>query len=71
VNRFSKDIEATEDSIPYSIKSLIDCILSLLSMIIVISTSTPLFLIALVPITVAYIGVQVFYFILYFIIQIK
>lgn len=59
VNRFTKDIEATEDSIPSSIKSLIECFLSILSTIIIISSSTPLFIIALVPIMVFYIFVQV------------
>ena len=59
VNRFTKDVEATEDSIPSSIKSLIDCVLSLGKMVIIISVSTPLFIIALIPITVAYILVQV------------
>nr|QUF59452.1 ATP-binding cassette transporter Abcc1-7 [Brachionus angularis] len=58
VNRFTKDVEATEDSIPYSIKSLIDCFLGMLSTIIIISSSTPFFLIALIPITVFYIFVQ-------------
>ena len=59
VNRFTKDIEATEDSIPSSIKSLIDCVLDLLAMAIVICTSTPLFIFALVPITIVYLLVQV------------
>nr|QNH67882.1 ATP-binding cassette transporter subfamily C member 1 X7 [Brachionus rotundiformis] len=58
VNRFTKDIEATEDSIPYSIKSLIECSLSLISTITIISTSTPLFLAAMVPISIFYIFVQ-------------
>lgn len=59
VNRFTKDIEATEDSIPYSIKSLIECLLSMISTIAIISISTPLFLAALIPITAFYILVQV------------
>lgn len=59
VNRFTKDIEATEDNIPYSIKSLIECSLSLLSTVTIISSSTPLFLLALLPISIFYIFVQV------------
>ncbi len=58
VNRFTKDLEATEDSIPQSIKSLIDCIMNLIKMIFIISMSTPLFIIALIPITIAYLLVQ-------------
>ena len=33
VNRFTKDLEATEDSIPQSCKSLIDCIMNLIKMV--------------------------------------
>jgi len=58
VNRFTKDLEATEDSIPQSIKSLIDCIMNLIKMVVIISISTPLFIIALIPITIAYLLVQ-------------
>nr|APD26530.1 ATP-binding cassette transporter subfamily C member 1 X7 protein [Brachionus koreanus] len=58
VNRFTKDVEATEESIPYSIKSLIECSLSLLSTVTIISTSTPIFLLALLPISIFYIFVQ-------------
>ena len=59
LNRFTKDVEATEDSIPSSIKSILDALFSLLSTIIIICSSTPLFLVALVPITVFYVFVQV------------
>lgn len=59
VNRFVKDIEATENSIPTSIKTLIECMLSIVSTIFVISTTTPFFLLALVPVIVFYIFVQV------------
>lgn len=59
VNRFTKDVEATEDAIPSSIKSLIDCFLSMFSTVVVISTSTPFFLAALVPISICYVLVQV------------
>ena len=58
VNRFTKDIEATESSIPSSIKSLVECLLSMTSTFVIIASSTPWFLAALVPIAIAYIGVQ-------------
>ena len=58
VNRFTKDIEATEDSIPYSVKTLIDYTLSLLTTIIIISSATPYILLALLPIIIAYILLQ-------------
>jgi ATP-binding cassette, subfamily C (CFTR/MRP), member 1 len=55
---FSKDIAATEDTIPVSIKALIDYILSLTVTIIIISSATPLLLFALIPTIVVYIFVQ-------------
>jgi ATP-binding cassette, subfamily C (CFTR/MRP), member 1 len=58
LNRFSKDIDASENSIPASFKMLLRCFLVVLSTIIVISVSTPLFLVALVPIIIIYIFVQ-------------
>lgn len=58
VNRFTKDIEATENSIPTSIKTLVECLLSMFSTIFIISTTTPFFLLALVPVLVFYIMVQ-------------
>lgn len=59
LNRFTNDIKAIENVIPLSIKSLLSSLLSLLSVIIVISKSTPLFLIALIPMFIAFIFVQV------------
>ena len=58
MNRFTKDIENTESSIPSSIESLLDCSLSLLSTIIIVSSSTPLILVALIPIIIVYVLVQ-------------
>ena len=58
INRFTKDIEATEDSIPSSIKSLIDCILSLGTTVIIISSSTPFVFLALIPVIIVYVLVQ-------------
>ncbi len=58
VNRFTKDIAATEDLIPYSVKSLVESVLSLISTVIIISSSTPFILFALVPVIVVYVLVQ-------------
>ena len=59
INRFSKDVDAVEKSIPDSLKTLIRCILDVLSTILIISYSTPLFLVALLPIAIVYILIQV------------
>ena len=58
INRFTKDVEATEDSIPYSVKTLIDHILSLASTIFIISSATPFILFPLIPVIVVYVLVQ-------------
>ncbi len=58
INRFSKDVDAIEKSIPESFKSLFRCFFHVLFTILVISASTPLFLAALVPIIVIYVFVQ-------------
>jgi len=49
---------SSKGEIPGSVKSLVDCIMSFISMIVLITRSTPLFLAALVPISAAYIAVQ-------------
>ena len=59
INRFSKDIEAVESIIPDSYKSLLRCLLQVISTVLVISISTPLFLICLLPIIIIYIFCQV------------
>ncbi len=58
LNRFTKDVEATEEAIPTSYQSLIDCLLALSSTLIVISSSTPWFLVVLIPIGVFYFMIQ-------------
>ena len=55
VNRFTKDIEATEDSIPTSLKNVIERILDLVAALIIVSLSSPLILLCYVPIIIAYI----------------
>lgn len=59
VNRFSKDVETLEASIPHSVKSIVECFLDMSATLFIISSTTPLFLIALVPIAIFYIFVQV------------
>ena len=59
INRFSKDVDAIEKSIPESFKALFRCLFHVLFTIFVISFSTPLFIVVLVPIVIIYIFVQV------------
>jgi ABC-type multidrug transport system fused ATPase/permease subunit len=62
INRFSKDIDAVQRGIPDSLKALLRCVYQVLFTVIVIAGSTPLFLVAFVPIFVIYIFIQVIAF---------
>ena len=59
VNRFVKDINIIDDSIPKSFQYFIDTFMTLLGTIFVISYSTPLFLAVLFPIAAFYVFTQV------------
>jgi ABC-type multidrug transport system fused ATPase/permease subunit len=61
LNRFSKDIEGVDNSIPESYKMVIRCAFSVTLSLVIISTSTPFFLLAFVPIAVIYFFIQRFY----------
>lgn len=58
INRFSKDIDATERGIPDSFKTLQRCFFQVLTTIIVISVSTPYFMLVLIPIVIIYVLIQ-------------
>jgi len=58
INRFSKDVGATEWLIPVSLQTIIDFFLSLFISIFIILTATPLIILALVPVIVFYVLVQ-------------
>lgn len=58
LNRFSKDIEAIETIVPERLKDLIFCIYNLAAIIFIISYTTPLFLISLIPISLLYFVIQ-------------
>jgi len=55
LNRFTKDVEAVEETIPSNYKLLINMFFTLISTIATISISYPLFLIPLIPIAVFYV----------------
>jgi ATP-binding cassette subfamily C (CFTR/MRP) protein 1 len=61
INRFSKDIEAVEFTIPTSYRMLLRMLFQVLITIIMISISTPYFLLPLIPIAVIYVYAQVRY----------
>nr|QUF59450.1 ATP-binding cassette transporter Abcc1-6 [Brachionus angularis] len=61
INRFSKDVEAVENMIPAAYRILMRCLAQVLITVIMISITTPWFLIPLVPITIIYIYAQRYY----------
>ena len=71
INRFSKDVEATERGIPESFKTFCRCFFHVVFTILVILISTPLFITVLVPILIIYIFVQVDYYFVTFNIKFK
>ncbi len=61
LNRFSKDIESVDSTIPETYQTLIRCTMIVLLSLVIISTSTPFFLIPFVPISIIYFFIQRFY----------
>ncbi|XP_035029328.1 canalicular multispecific organic anion transporter 1 [Hippoglossus stenolepis] len=61
VNRFAKDIYTIDEAIPMSVRSWIQCLLSVLSTLMLIWITTPIFIAITVPLAVVYYIVQRFY----------
>ncbi|XP_005090015.1 multidrug resistance-associated protein 1 [Aplysia californica] len=61
MNRFSKDMDDVDEEIPMTFVMWVDCIFMVLSTIVVISYSTPLFLAFMLPVALLYFFVQRFY----------
>ena len=61
LNRFSRDIETIDNILPSLIRSWINTIFSVVSTIVVISYSTPIFLVVIIPLGILYYFIQRFY----------
>ncbi|XP_035215523.1 multidrug resistance-associated protein 1-like isoform X2 [Stegodyphus dumicola] len=61
LNRFGKDINTVDTSIPAKFNSSITVILAIIGSLVVISANFPLFLLSMVPLTIVYIFIQFFY----------
>lgn len=59
VNRFSKDVDVVDTAIPQTLKSFIMCLLQVISTIVVICISTPIFVAVIVPLGIIYYFIQV------------
>ncbi|XP_016987828.1 multidrug resistance-associated protein 1 isoform X9 [Drosophila rhopaloa] len=61
LSRFSKDVESVDQKMPQVINDCIWCAYEVLATIVVISLSTPIFLVVIVPIALLYYFAQRFY----------
>uniref|UniRef100_T1JBH2 Uncharacterized protein n=1 Tax=Strigamia maritima TaxID=126957 RepID=T1JBH2_STRMM len=61
VNRFSKDVDVVDTTLPMTIRSWLNCLLSVVATMVVISISTPIFLAVILPLGVIYYFIQKFY----------
>ncbi|KAF5296656.1 hypothetical protein FQR65_LT10196 [Abscondita terminalis] len=61
LNRFSKDIDVLDNSLPMIIKGWFNCFLSVFSIFFVVSYTTPMFLVVVIPIGIIYYLIQRFY----------
>lgn len=61
VNRFSQDVYTVDEMIPRTLSSLISCAGQVISTIVVVSITTPIFLAAVAPLAILYYFIQVYY----------
>ncbi|CAH0555483.1 unnamed protein product [Brassicogethes aeneus] len=61
LNRFSKDIDTLDNVLPMTIRGWITCFFSVIGTLVVISYTTPLFILVIIPIGLLYYFIQRFY----------
>lgn len=61
INRFSRDVDTLDNILPIFLRFLINGIFNVLSVLVVISVSTPIFTVVILPIGVLYYCIQQFY----------
>ncbi|XP_072661820.1 ATP-binding cassette sub-family C member 2 [Canis lupus baileyi] len=61
VNRFAGDISTVDDTLPQSLRSWILCFLGIISTLVMICTATPVFIIVIIPLSIIYVSIQIFY----------
>ena len=59
LNRFSKDINTIDETIPRSIRAFLMTSFTVIKAIVVISYATPLFMVIILPLSVVYLLIQV------------
>jgi ATP-binding cassette subfamily C (CFTR/MRP) protein 1 len=61
INRFSKDVDVVDNTLPMNMRSWIQCLFTVMSTIVIISISTPWFLAAILPLSIVYYLITKFY----------
>ncbi|KAG0359163.1 hypothetical protein BG005_001263 [Podila minutissima] len=61
INRFSTDVDACDESIIWNIIDVVYCLVAIAGTLVVISVSTPLFLLAVPPLVLAYTAIQSYF----------
>ncbi|KAM8911370.1 ATP-binding cassette sub-family C member 2 [Lycaon pictus] len=61
VNRFAGDISTVDDTLPQSLRSWILCFLGIISTLVMICMATPVFIIVIIPLSIIYVSIQIFY----------
>ena len=61
VNRFSKDIDTIDSTIPHTIRGWLLCLLAVVTTFLLIGFETPIFLLVILPIAIIYYFIQKFY----------
>ncbi|XP_076451201.1 multidrug resistance-associated protein 1-like [Babylonia areolata] len=61
VNRFARDVDTVDDTLPQIIFMFVMCVFSVTSTLVVISVNTPVFMSIILPLAIAYYGLQRFF----------
>ncbi|XP_058451160.1 multidrug resistance-associated protein 1 isoform X7 [Malaya genurostris] len=61
LSRFSKDIDVLDNTLPFNISELVYCFYEVVATLVVITISTPIFSVVIIPIGILYYAVQRFY----------
>ncbi|XP_037660286.1 canalicular multispecific organic anion transporter 1 isoform X2 [Choloepus didactylus] len=61
VNRFAGDISTVDETLPTSLRSWVLCFLGIISTLIMICMATPIFTVIIIPLSIIYVSIQIFY----------